>query len=104
MPYSGADIEHLPEPWAVVPLDARGALEAELRLEVGPGHELHNQRCIAVARCHACDDVLFAVSSGATPFAVVHLTWRQAPEPTPWPITTFVDMPLASSLLDHVHR
>jgi hypothetical protein len=30
MSYSGAAIEHLPEAWSVVPLDARGALEAEL--------------------------------------------------------------------------
>lgn len=49
-PYPGVDIEQLPEPWSVVPVNAREALEAELSREVSAGHELHNQPCIAVAR------------------------------------------------------
>jgi hypothetical protein len=62
-------------------------LDEELLREVAPGHPLHERRCIAIAKCEANDDVLFAV--GAAGLAVVHLTWSHRPERPPWPTTTF---------------
>jgi hypothetical protein len=43
-------------------------------------------RCIAIGKRDANDDVLFA--AGADEVAVVHLTWARRPERPSWPSTT----------------
>jgi hypothetical protein len=93
----------LPDPWSRVSADARTALEAELRAEVSQEHPLFGKPVIAVARREGCDDVLFSVEEDPARFVLVHLTWRQAPEPPPWPRTHDVSPPLADSLALHEH-
>lgn len=94
----------LPEPWIVAQDDIRPSLEAELRAEVADGHPLYGETVTAIARCQACDDVVFSVE-GDHPiwFALVHLTWRQSSEPLPWPATELLKLPLAESLRAHTH-
>lgn len=53
----------LPEPWYLVPAEQRTALETELQTELGPQHPLFGQKPIAVARCAACDDVIFSIEA-----------------------------------------
>jgi hypothetical protein len=62
-------------------------LEAELELEVAPGHPLHGRSWHVVARALPQDDVLVASGDGV---AVVHLTWSGRVESPPWPTTTFL--------------
>ncbi|MFI5927476.1 hypothetical protein ACIA3K_16000 [Micromonospora sp. NPDC051543] len=66
----------------------RQALHAELLVEVAPGHPLHGQPTTVVARSQASDDILVQLPER---WALVHLTWRAAPETPPWPKTTFYD-------------
>ena len=77
---------------------------AELRAEVADGHLLSGETVTAIARCQACDDVVFSVE-GDHPiwFAIVHLTWRRSREPVPWPATQPLRLPLAESLRAHTH-
>jgi hypothetical protein len=91
-----------PDPWIRVSADTRASLEAELRAEVSKGHPLFEKQTIAVARCDGCDDVVFSIEDPAR-FVMVHLTWRQAPEPPPWPRTHEVSLPLADGLALHRH-
>jgi hypothetical protein len=102
--YSGWEPQPLPEPWIVAPADMRSPLEAELRAEVADGHLLSGETVTAIARCQACDDVVFSVE-GDHPvwFAIVHLTWRRSREPVPWPATQPLRLPLAESLRAHTH-
>lgn len=93
----------LPEPWYLVPLEQRTALEAELQAELGPQHPLFGQKAIAVARCPACDDVIFSIEAEPARFAQVHLTWRRGTEPPPWPRFRFLDLPLSTSITAHEH-
>jgi hypothetical protein len=73
-------------PWEAV--GDGSALEAELRREVSSGHPLYGLPAVAVGRRTDCDDVLFRVDHASGRLAVVHLTWRTAPEPEPtWPCT-----------------
>ncbi len=104
VPYSSWKPQPLPEPWIVAPTDTRSSLEAELRAEIADGHPLSGEIVTAIARCQACDDVVFAVE-GDHPiwFALVHLTWRQSREPLPWPATEPLELPLAESLRAHTH-
>jgi hypothetical protein len=76
-------------PWARVD-DGGHDLEVELYKEVNRGHPLHSLSARAVARRTDCDDVLFEVNSPDLRYAVVHLTWKGAPERDPrWPETEF---------------
>ena len=94
----------LPEPWIVAQADIRPSLEAELRAEVADGHPLSGEIITAIARCQACDDVVFSVEDDHPIwFALVHLTWRQSREPLPWPATELLKLPLAESLHAHTH-
>jgi hypothetical protein len=101
--YDGAVIRPLPDPWRVLSTEERGELELELAAETAPGHPLHGHHSVAIARCTACDDVVFSVETDPIWFAVVHLTWRQSQQPPPWPRTTVVTLPLADSLAMHSH-
>ncbi|WP_422739446.1 hypothetical protein ACN263_09550 [Micromonospora sp. WMMD729] len=69
-------------------LRQRQALHAELLVEVAPGHPLHGQPVSIVARSQASDDILVQLPER---WALVHLTWKAAPETPPWPKTTFYD-------------
>jgi hypothetical protein len=93
----------LPPQWALVPVDTRAALEAELRTEVAEGHPLFGERAIAIARCEGCDEVVFSVETDPARFVSVHLTWRGAPERPPWPWTQDLSLPLSRSLTEHQH-
>jgi len=83
--------------------DTRAALEAQLRTEVADGHLLSGKTIIAIARCDACDEVVFSVEEDPAWFAQVHLTWRSTPDRPPWPDSRRLSLPLADSLLDHHH-
>ncbi|WP_330270292.1 hypothetical protein OG205_23760 [Lentzea sp. NBC_00516] len=102
--YLFATLRPLPEPWATIThKDTRAALEAQLRTEVANGHPLFGKTIIAIARCDACDEVVFSVEEDPVWFAQVHLTWRSAPDRPPWPDSRRLSLPLADSLLDHHH-
>ncbi len=79
------------------------ALEAELRRELGPGHVLFEQHLRPLARCAACDDVIFEV--GAVGYVIVHLTWSGRAEPAPWPDTRHMptDGDLGEAVSSHEH-
>ncbi|WP_413804515.1 hypothetical protein [Streptomyces sp. OE57] len=93
----------LPEPWLLAPTTTARALEAQLHVEVSEGHPLFGTQATAIARCGRCDEVLFSIEGDPPRFAQVHLTWRQAPEPRPWPWTEYLSPPLSDSLTDHSH-
>jgi hypothetical protein len=61
----------------------RKAIRAELSAEVSQGHPLSGVAVEVAARSEASDDVL--LRAGRRGRAVVHLTWRGAAEPPPWP-------------------
>lgn len=67
----------------------RSAIRQELRAEVAAGHPLAGISRTVIARSEASDDVLVLLEDGR--WALVHLTWRQAPEAAPWPIVKFYD-------------
>ncbi len=61
----------------------------ELSREIAPGHVLHGRVWEIVGLgIPARDDALLQLDDGAV--ALVHLTWRGAPEPPSWPMTVFV--------------
>ncbi|MFI7590413.1 hypothetical protein [Micromonospora sp. NPDC049359] len=66
----------------------RKALHTELLIEVAPGHPLHGQPTRIVARSQASDDILVQLPER---WALIHLTWKGAPETPPWPKTEFYD-------------
>jgi hypothetical protein len=85
----------LTEPWCDLrgtdPEDAeqRQGLRDELARELSPGHPLHNRTVTVLGRSHLGDDILIAPEGAA--WAIVHLTWKHAPERPPWPATRFYD-------------
>jgi hypothetical protein len=93
----------LPSPWVLVTAEKRLGLESELQAEVSQDHPLFGARVIAIARCEGCDEVIFSVETGPARYVSVHLTWRGAAEPPPWPRTEDLGMPLSRSLAGHDH-
>jgi hypothetical protein len=81
-------LEILP-PWRIVP-DSSDAqrLVAELSFELCANHLLYGLEASAVANRIDRDDVLFEISGGSAPLAVVHLTWQKESDPR-WPTTRF---------------
>lgn len=83
----------LPTGWtpvADVAEAARTAVVRELARELGRRHSLHG-RCVALAAVGPDDDILVSLDDGRV--AVVHLTWRGAVEPPPWPeVVVFADL------------
>lgn len=79
------------------------AVSAEVQREVGPGHALFQQPLAPIARCAACDDVIF--DAGELGSVLVHLTWSGRTEPAPWPdarrLLTDADVGEAVSGHDH---
>ncbi|MGI9458058.1 MAG: hypothetical protein ACR2NU_15945 [Aeoliella sp.] len=75
------------EPWRPVNAAERQLLEAELRKEIGKGHELFGQHPTIVGRRDDQDDILCEIGDSKT-VATVHLTWRTGREKDPsWPAT-----------------
>lgn len=75
------------DPWEVVDLQRRPALEAELARELSPDHALSGMAARAIAKRIDRDDVLFEVPGIG--YAVVRLTWSGPGESSPkWPSTT----------------
>jgi hypothetical protein len=64
------------------------SLKAELLREVGDGHMLYGVDVLVVARRFSQDDILVSLA-GREGCAAVHLTWSQARERPPYPMTTF---------------
>jgi len=58
-------------------------LHEVLEREVAPGHPLFGISTRALARHCDNDDVLFALTDAPSSFAVVHLTWKGAPDSAP---------------------
>jgi hypothetical protein len=81
-----------PPPWKPVPLPSGWlgrveSVEAELQLEVCPGHVLYGVPCRAVGwNPQDPNEFLFATNDPGLSFAFVHLTWRTEQDPT-WPYT-----------------
>jgi hypothetical protein len=75
----------LQEPWYRPSPEQMATLEREAFIEVGPGHQLYGRSLATVAKCEACDDVLFHV--GDETWAIVHLTWTGRTEQPPSPVT-----------------
>jgi hypothetical protein len=65
----------------------RSSIQQELLAEVAAGHPLSRISSEVIARSEASDDVLVLLEDGR--WALVHLTWRQAPEAAPWPNVKF---------------
>lgn len=63
-----------PAPYVAVTSEQATAFEVEARHEIGRGHSLKGLHLTAVARCEACDNVVFKASNDT--WAVVHLTWK----------------------------
>jgi hypothetical protein len=91
------DLMDFPEPWVDLRRFrdrlARRALVAshtrELRCEIGTGHVLRGRDWTIIGLgVPARDDALLRLDDGS--LALVHLTWRGAPEPPEWPMTCFV--------------
>ncbi len=70
--------------------DEAEVLVRELGRELTLGHELYGRVVRVVARALPQDDVLVELLDGV---ALVHLTWRGAPEPPPWPSFVRVTSP-----------
>jgi hypothetical protein len=65
----------------------------ELVREIAPGHVLHGRAWKIIGLgVPAGDDALLLLEDGTV--ALVHLTWRGAPEPPSWPMTVFVTSPI----------
>ncbi len=77
----GSEIEWL-EPWQPVSEAERQTLEAELGRELTQGHLLFGQPVTIIGRRIDQDDVLCSLSRSGR-VAIVHLTWRVAPETDP---------------------
>jgi hypothetical protein len=80
------------------------ALEAEARAEIGLGHDLYGPELRAIAKCAACDAVVFGLSDHS--WAIVHLTWSTSrPESPPWPqaarLGSFLAIELAMDQHEH---
>lgn len=93
---------NIPQPWwdlrrtAPREDEQREVLLAELHREIGPNHLLHGRTVSVVARSQDNDDILVVVDDKT--WAIVHLTWRSAPEVPPWPMTA-----VFGSLSDAIH-
>jgi hypothetical protein len=77
--------------------------EQEAATEIAPGQELHGLALKAVAKCEACDSVVFRASDDT--FAIVHLSGIRKPEAPPWPRTTrlggFIAVEMAMDQHEH---
>jgi hypothetical protein len=60
------------------------ALSAQLIREVGPGHPLFKRQLHPIARCVACDDVVFQAHLDGS-YLLIHLTWSERTQSVTWP-------------------
>lgn len=70
--------------------ESAARLLVQLKKELSRGHELFRANMTVVARRFANDDILVAVR-GRAGIAVVHLTWSQVRQKSPWPSTTWYE-------------
>ena len=75
-------------PWQIIEDSKNRAeyLSHQLESDVPPKHILYGLKARAVAFRIDMDDVLFEISDGQMPLAVVHMTWRKETDPR-WPTT-----------------
>ena len=86
----GSEIDWL-EPWQHVSEAERQMLEAELCCELTQGHLIFGHPVTIIGRHTDQDDVLCSLNN-SNAVAVVHLTWRMAPETDPsWPAVQVFD-------------
>lgn len=79
------------EPWHSVDQSERESLEGELRKELADGHPLFGEPLSIVGRRYDQNDVLCQID-GSKAVAIVHLTWKMAPETDPrWPTIQMFD-------------
>ena len=64
------------------------SLAAELRRELGDGHELTSRGWVVVAEALPQDEVVLGLAGGGV--ALVHLTWTGRTETAPYPLTRIV--------------
>lgn len=74
----------LREPWYRPSPEQMAALKREAVIEISPVHQLYGRSLTSVARCEACDDVLFRLDDET--WAIVHLTWTGRTEQPPRPV------------------
>lgn len=81
--------------WALLPEAEAQAAIRELQGELAPGHPLHGQDVLLLARRVNNDDYLGYHPGLLTPWFSVRLTWLYArhgiPETPPWPGTQFYE-------------
>ncbi|WP_146072218.1 hypothetical protein [Bryocella elongata] len=77
-------------PWRSLEEDRPRAdlLSAQLLSDISPSHPLCGAELRAVGARTDRDDVLFEITGGDAPLAVVHMTWRKESDPR-WPTTKF---------------
>jgi hypothetical protein len=82
-----------PQPWRdlrgheVRDSEVASGLSDRLGVETAEGHPLFGMTVRTVAKCTACDHVLYDL--GDSRYALVHLTWtRTPPDRPPWPMST----------------
>jgi len=67
----------------------RRVLTEELLTELSPDHPLGGVCVRVIGRSSVSDEVLLSLEDGR--WALVHLTWRGAPEPPPYPRVAFYE-------------
>ena len=67
----------------------RRTMHNQLNRELSPCHPLHGHTITVIARSQQRDDIV--ITTAESRWAIVHLTWKQAPDTPPWPVTTFYD-------------
>ena len=83
--FPGGGIDYV-RPWRALPEGSeRDGLTSRLALEIAEGHALWGRGAHVLARNDASDDVVAVTADGV--FAIVHLTWSEAPQVAPWPWT-----------------
>jgi len=80
----------LPDRWSPISSEHQQSLNAELARELCSKHPLFGIQAEVIAELDGYDDLLFRLSGGSTPFAIVHLTWN-AETSADFPWTTFFE-------------
>lgn len=88
---SGEDSEYrFTDPWwsaAERGAEFEEAFLRQLKVEVGPGHELYDLHVGLIGCDGASDDRLFEILDGSGRMALVHLTWSPRQQRPPYPFT-----------------
>jgi hypothetical protein len=71
------------KPWQRLNFEQGEPLLREVLTEISPGYALYGMPLVPIARSLQADDVLFQLDDNRV--VTVHITYRRAPEPPPWP-------------------